>query len=328
MIHRPDKPMASVVVPCLNEEGTLEAFCERVKPVLDDLFENWEIVFVDDGSTDRTPALLRELHSRDERLRGLCLSRNFGSHVAIAAGLDHVRGDVAVIMAADLQDPPEVIPELLAKWREGYEIVWAARDAREDPFLRRVLARIFYGLVARMALPGTPRTGTGSFSLLDRTVVEAFRRFEERNRLTFGIVAWTGFAQTQVPYTRAARHAGQSKWSASLLVKAGIDTFVSFSYIPLRFISYFGMTVSVLAFLFGCYVVVDYLLNGVGLRGWPSLMAAILFLGGAQLITLGIIGEYLWRVSEEAKRRPLYLVRDRVGVEQEEATALTALERP
>jgi polyisoprenyl-phosphate glycosyltransferase len=327
MIHGPEKPMASVVVPCLNEEATLEAFCERVPPVLDDLFDDWEIVFIDDGSTDRTPALLRELHARDERLRAVRLSRNFGSHVAIAAGLDHVRGDLAVIMAADLQDPPEVIPQLLGKWREGFEIVWAARDARDDPLLRRVLARVFYGLVARMALPGIPRTGTGSFSLLDRTVVEAFRQFEERNRLTFGIVSWTGFAQTEVPYTRAARHAGQSKWSAGLLVKAAIDTFVSFSYVPLRFISYFGMAVSLLAFAFGCYVVVDYLVNGVELRGWPSLMAAILFLGGAQLITLGVIGEYLWRVSEEAKRRPLYFVRERVGLEQPEAPALTTVDR-
>jgi polyisoprenyl-phosphate glycosyltransferase len=314
-----EAPMISAIVPCLDEEEGLEAFRERVVPVLESEFgERWEILFVDDGSTDRTAAVIKQMHDADPRIRAVRLTRNFGSHVAIAAGLDHIRGDVAVILAADLQDPPETIPELVARWREGYEIVWAAREARDDPFMRKVFARLFYGAIRRTALPGIPATGSGSFCLIDGAVVSAFRRFTERNRLTFGIISWAGFSQTEVPYRRAPRHAGRSKWSLAQLIKTAVDTFVSFSYVPLRAISYFGFAVSLLAFAFGIYVVIDYVAQGTALRGWPSLMAAILFLGGIQLLTLGIVGEYIWRISEESKGRPLYLVRERVGTEERE----------
>lgn len=308
--------MASAIVACLNEEDTIAAFYDRTSAVLQSEFgDRWEIVFVDDGSTDRTMPVIRKLRDADPRVRAVRLSRNFGSHVAIAAGLDHVAGDLAIVLAADLQDPPETIPELVARWREGYEIVWAAREAREDPFSRKLFAKLFYGLIRRTALPGIPSTGTGSFCLIDRVVIQSFQRFKERNRLTFGIISWSGFAQSEVPYRRAPRHAGRSKWSFGQLVKTAIDTFVSFSYVPLRFISYFGLLVSVLAFAFAIYVGIDYAARGTALRGWPSLMAAILLLGGVQMLTLGIVGEYIWRISEESKRRPLYLVRERVGVD-------------
>jgi polyisoprenyl-phosphate glycosyltransferase len=311
-----DAPIASVVVPCLDEEGSLEVFYERTSAVLESEFgDRWEMVMVDDGSTDRTHAVIRELNARDPRVRGIRLSRNFGSHAAIAAGLDHVRGEVTLILAADLQDPPETIPDFVARWREGYEIVWGSRSTRDDPFMRRVFAKLFYGVIVRSALPTTPRSGSGSFCLIDRSVVDAFRRFTERNRLTFGIIAWSGFSQTQVPYERARRYAGRTKWSLAMLAKTAIDTAVSFSYMPLRLITYFGFTVSLLAFVFGVFVVVEHLAGGAAIRGWPSLMAAILFLGGAQLVTLGVIGEYVWRVAEDTKRRPLYLVRDLTGIE-------------
>lgn len=311
---RPERPTASVIVPCLDEEEGIEAFYARLVPILDGVFSKWKIIFVDDGSTDRTYPLIQELRGRDDRISAVRLSRNFGSHVAIAAGLDHAEGDLAVILAADLQDPPETIPEFVAEWRAGYEIVWGARRARHDPWLRRLVARIFYGVIRRVALPRIPRTGSGSFCLIDAAVIDAFRRFEERNRLTFGIISWSGFATTEVAYDRAARHAGTSKWSFGALVKTAIDTFVSFSYVPLRFISYVGFTVSFLAFVFGIYVLADRFVSGTALRGWPSLMAAILFLGGLQLASIGIVAEYIWRISEETKRRPLYLVRDRLGV--------------
>jgi dolichol-phosphate mannosyltransferase len=315
MSVRPDQPMASAIVPCLDEEDNLEAFYAALVPVFEAQFgDRWEIVFVDDGSQDRTPQLIAEMHARDERVRGVRLSRNFGSHVAIAAGLDHASGDVAVVLAADLQDPPQVIPDFVERWREGADIVWGARETRDDPFMRRLFARLFYGLVVRTALPSIPRTGTGSFCLIDRAVIEAFQQFQERYRLTFGIISWSGFTQEQVPYERAARHAGRSKWSLGQLVKTAIDTLVSFSYVPQRLISYLGLVVSLLSFAFGIYIVIDYLAAGTELRGWPSLMAAILFLGGAQLITLGVLGEYLWRTSEESKRRPLYLVREGIGL--------------
>ena len=314
-MSRPDKPTASVIVPCLDEEEGIETFYARLQPILDATFSAWKIIFVDDGSTDRTFPIIQQLRERDDRISALRLSRNFGSHVAIAAGLDHAEGDLAVILAADLQDPPDTIPEFVEQWRDGYEIVWGARRARHDPFMRRAVARLFYGTIRRVALPRIPATGSGSFCLIDAAVIDAFRRFEERNRLTFGIISWAGFATTEVPYDRAARHAGKSKWSFGALVKTAIDTFVSFSYVPLRFISYVGIGVSVLAFLFGVYVLVDYLASGTALRGWPSLMGAILFLGGLQLAAIGIVAEYIWRISEETKRRPLYLVRERLGVD-------------
>jgi dolichol-phosphate mannosyltransferase len=304
-------------VPSLDEEESLDTFYERVVPILDSSFSDWELIFVDDGSTDRTYQMLGELRERDPRVRALRLSRNFGSHVAIAAGLDHAEKDVAVILAADLQDPPETIPDFVAAWRSGSDIVWGAREARDDPVGRRVFARIFYGLVRRYALPGIPKSGTGSFCLIDGGVVRAFREFEEHNRMTFGIISWSGFAQTEVPYRRAPRHAGRSKWSLAALVKAAIDTFVAFSYAPLRFISYFGIIVSLFSFLFGIYVVLDYAVNGTALKGWPSLMAGILFFGGVQLLTLGVVAEYVWRISEESKRRPLYLVRERLGLPED-----------
>lgn len=306
---------ATAVIACLDEEETVGTCYERVSAVLDSEFEDWEIIFVDDGSTDRTFALIKELRGRDPRVKAVRLSRNFGSHVAIAAGLDQASGEVAVVLAADLQDPPEVIPQFVARWREGYEIVWGARETRADPLMRRVLAKFFYGLVRRFALPGIPKSGTGSFCLIDRTVVEAFRRFEERNRLTFGIISWTGFAQSEVPFDRAPRLAGKSKWSPAALVKAAVDTFVSFSYAPLRLISFAGVALSLLAFGFVIYVIVDYLANGTALRGWPSLMGAIMFFGGIQLFMLGVVGEYIWRIAEDSKSRPLYIARERLGLD-------------
>jgi polyisoprenyl-phosphate glycosyltransferase len=315
MPKRPEHTTASAIIACLDEQESLPTCYERVSAVMAETFDDWELIFVDDGSTDLTYETINRLAEADPRVKAVRLSRNFGSHAAIAAGLDHACGDVAIVLAADLQDPPEVIPEFVARWREGYDIVWGTRETRSDPFMRRLMARGFYGLVRRYALPGIPKTGTGSFCLIDRAVADAFRRFSERNRLTFGIISWSGFSQTEVPYARAQRLAGKSKWSPAALVKAAVDTFVSFSYAPLRMISYFGIAVSALAFLFGIYVIVDYVANGTALKGWPSLMLAILFLGGVQLLTLGIVAEYIWRVSEESKSRPLYIARDTIRIE-------------
>ncbi len=315
MLGRSEHPKGSVIIPCLNEEETLATLYARLVPVLDSLFdERWEIVFIDDGSTDRTMSVIRALYGGDSRIHAVSLTRNFGSHIALAAGLDEAAGDVAIILAADLQDPPETIPHLVERWREGHDIVWGARDTRDDPVSRKVFAWLFYGLIRRTALPRIPRTGTGSFCLIDRSVIESFRRFPERNRLTFGIISWSGFSQAEVYYQRPRRYAGRSRWSFGQLVKTAIDTFVSFSYLPLRLISYFGCVVSIAAFTLGFYVIADHFAAGGNLRGWPSLMTVILFLGGVQLLTLGILGEYIWRISEESRQRPLYLVREKLGI--------------
>ena len=317
MSTRGEGVYASVVVPVYNEEQVLERLYERLTAVLDATFERWEILFVDDGSTDRSVQVIRQLRDRDPRVRAVRLAKNVGSHLALAAGLDHASADVVVILAADLQDPPEVIPEFVARWREGYEIVWGTRESRQDPRLRTFLARAFYALVRRSALPNIPPQGTGSFCLLDRRVVEAARQARERNRFTLGLISWLGFSQALVPYKRAGRDAGESKWSLRARVKLAVDIFVSFSYLPIRAISYFGIVVSAVAFVFSVYVVIDWAVVGTALRGWPSLMVAILFLGGVQLVTLGIIGEYVWRIAEETRARPLYVVRELIGVAED-----------
>ena len=311
---------ATVLVPVFNEDEVLDAFYARLVSVLDSTFDEWEILFVDDGSSDRSVSVIRSLRDQDTRVRAIRLAKNVGSHLALAAGLDYATGDVVVILAADLQDPPEVIPEFVGRWREGYEIVWGTRESRDDPAVRSFLARSFYALVRRTALPNIPPQGTGSFCLLDQVVVTAARRARERNRFTLGLVSWLGFSQTVVPYQRAGREAGTSKWSLRARVKLAVDIFVSFSYLPIRVISYFGIIISAFAFAFAIYVVIDWAVAGTALRGWPSIMVALLFLGGVQLVTLGIIGEYVWRIAEEARGRPLYVVRELIGVDEPAAS--------
>jgi dolichol-phosphate mannosyltransferase len=255
------------------------------------------------------------LHERDARVTALRFPRNFGSHVAIAAGIGRSRGDAAVIMAADLQDPPALIREFVARWREGYDVVWGARSGRDDGAVRAWAMGRFYTLVRRFAIPTYPKGGTGSFCLIAKPVMDAFRQMNERNRLTFGLIAWAGFRETQVPYHRPSRLVGASSWTTSKMVKAAIDTFISFSLFPIRTITYIGLVVSGLSFLFGFYVLLNKLLYGTRVMGWSSVMLAVLLLGGVQLVMIGVLGEYLWRILEESRGRPLYIVERTLGRE-------------
>jgi glycosyltransferase involved in cell wall biosynthesis len=313
-------PLISIVVPVHNEEANLQRFYDVVNAVLRGIGDiDWEFLFVDDGSRDRTFEIVRRLHERDERVLALRFPRNFGSHVAIAAGVDHCRGDAAIIMAADLQDPPELLPELIAHWRAGHDIVWAARIGRDDGVMHALLMRGFYRLVRRFAIPTYPAGGTGSFCLIARPVVETFRQCKERNRLTFGLIAWSGFRQAEVPYRRPAREAGRSSWTAGRRVKSAVDTFVAFSFTPIRVISYFGLLVSLFSFLLGFYLLVNKIIYGTKVEGWTSVMLAVLVLGGVQLTMIGVLGEYLWRVLEEARARPLYVLEHSLGFESRAA---------
>jgi polyisoprenyl-phosphate glycosyltransferase len=313
-------PLVSIVVPVHNEQENLERLYDEVNRVLAGIGGlEWEFLFVDDGSRDRSFEIVRELHARDQRVLALRFPRNFGSHVAIAAGLDHCRGDAAIIMAADLQDPPELLPTLIAEWTAGSDIVWAARAGRDDGAVRRVLTRAFYRLVRRFAIPTYPAGGTGSFCLISAPVVETFRECKERNRLTFGLIAWSGFKQTEVPYRRPQRDAGRSSWTAGRLVKSAVDTFVGFSFTPIRAISYFGVGVSLVSFLLGLYLLINKLAFGTKVEGWTSVMLAVLVLGGVQLVMIGVLGEYLWRVLEEARARPLYVLERRLGFDRRPA---------
>ena len=305
-------PVLSVVVPVFNEEGNLAELHRRLAAVLPSVVDSWEIVFVDDGSRDRSWQLIRDLAAADPHVRGVRFSRNFGHQMAFAAGLDHAGGEAVVIMDADLQDPPELIPELVARWREGHEVVYAVRTRREgETLFKKLTAKLFYRLLRRITQVEIP-VDTGDFRLMGRRALEAFRRLPERHRFTRGLVAWVGFSQVGVPYARAARKAGETNYPLRKMLRFAVDAITSFSHVPLQLATWLGFLTSLFAF---AYIVVVVVLKFVGISwpGYTSLMAAILFLGGVQLVMIGLLGEYLGRVYDEVKGRPLYLVQETVG---------------
>ena len=300
----------SVVIPFYNEGSNVEPLFERLLPILDALpVHRWEVVCVNDGSRDDTLWRLLALRERHPRIKVVDFSRNFGKEAALSAGLSHAGGDAIVPMDADLQHPPELLPELLAKWREGYDVVIAVRTARTGQSLgNRIGARAFYWLFDSMSEMPLPREA-GDFRLMDRKVVNVINRMPERTRFMKGIFAWVGFRQTSIPYTQGERVGGESKWGFIRLLRFSLVGLTAFSTFPLRVWSLVGATISALAF---CYIVVRLMrtaLYGIDVPGYESIIVTILFLGGVQLLTLGIIGDYLGRVFDEVKGRPLYIVR-------------------
>ncbi|MCU0291370.1 MAG: glycosyltransferase family 2 protein [Thermoanaerobaculaceae bacterium] len=302
----------SVVVPVFNEVENIPELHRRLTKVLQELVESYEILFVDDGSSDRSWAAIHVLASGDDHVRGLSFSRNFGHQMAFAAGLDHANGRAVVIMDADLQDPPEVIPELVAQWREGHEVVYAQRARREGETIFKVFtAATFYRLLKRITSVSIP-VDTGDFRLMSARAVEAFRRMPERHRFTRAMVAWMGFRQIGVSYVRAARRAGETKYTLSKMVRLANDAVTSFSHVPLLAALWLGVAALVLG-LGGGLVFTVTRLAGVWVSTHWGLMAGMLTLAGAQLVALGLLGEWVGRIYEEVKRRPLYLVQDVVG---------------
>ncbi|NOZ79518.1 MAG: glycosyltransferase family 2 protein [Acidobacteria bacterium] len=302
-----ERPEISVVVPAFNEEANVVPMVERLVAALDGVVEGFEIVFIDDGSKDRTWAEVAALAERDRRVRGVRFARNFGHQAAVTAGIDAARGTAVVLIDADLQDPPEVIPELVAKWREGFEVVYAQREAREgESWFKKTTAAFFYRTLRAITNVDIP-LDTGDFRLMGPRAVEAFRAFGERNRFIRGLVSWVGFEQAGVRYRRHARNAGETKYPLKKMIRFAIDGITSFSFLPLRLATWLGFAVSALAFVY-IVVVIGLKLAGINWPGYTSLMASILFLGGVQLIMIGILGEYLGRVFDEVKQRPLYLV--------------------
>ncbi len=297
----------SVVAPMYDEERTAVAFHARVEAALAGV--DFELVLVDDGSRDATPRLLDELAERDRRVRVIHLSRNFGHQAALTAGLEHASGDVVVMLDADLQDPPELIPEMLARWRDGADVVYAVREARVGETRFKLLtARIFYRLFGRLtSVPLEP--DSGDFRLMGRPALDALLSMRERSRFLRGMTVWVGFTQTAVPYTRDPRHAGDTKYTLRRMLRFSLDALVSFSNVPLQLATVLGFMLAGLAFLaIPLTVVARYTDQFV--PGIPSTIVILLGLGGVQLITLGIIGEYVARIYDEVKRRPLYVVRD------------------
>jgi len=301
----------SVAVPVYNEEGNVRHAIERVSRALgNDLHE---IVFVDDGSRDATFDELRAAALADPRVKVLSFSRNFGHQIAVSAALEHATGEAVVIIDGDMQDPPEVIPELITKWREGYEIVYATRRSRGDTFAKRVFAALFYRILRSLADVPIP-LDAGDFALLDRKVVDVLARMPERSRYLRGLRAWSGYRSIGVPYDRHARERGESKYTLKQMLDLATSGIIGFSIVPLRLAVYVGLAFALLSALGACWVIVEWFLGGESLvRGWASLMLAVFFVGGVQLFIIGVLGEYIGRIYREVQGRPLYIVREKIG---------------
>ncbi len=302
------RPELSIVIPVYNEEATLAELHRRVSEILPEVGGETEVILVNDGSRDRTAELLRETCRRDLRFRGIHFSRNFGHQAAVAAGLHYSRGRAVVVMDADLQDPPQLVLEMLRRWREGYDVVYArhANRDRETP-LKRAAAYAFYRVLRRLAKPEIP-PDTGDFCLMDRRVVDLLNAMPERNRYVRGLRAWIGLRQTAVEFDRPGRFAGQAKYTFRQSLALALNGIFSLSKAPLRVATYFGLLVSCTTFLLAIWFVVQKLTVGFEIRGWASTVVIMLFLGGVQLLTIGIIGEYISRIYDEVKQRPLYIV--------------------
>ncbi|MGH7796367.1 MAG: glycosyltransferase family 2 protein [Candidatus Binatia bacterium] len=302
------EPELSVVIPVYNEEENIPVLYDRLLRTLEGANINFEIVFVDDGSRDQSIAKLNEIGASDQRVVVIELARNFGHQVAITAGLDFARGKAVAVMDADLQDPPEVLPAFVAKWREGHEVVYAIRARRQETWFLRASYAAFYRLLRRVANVEIP-LDAGDFCVMDRRVVDLLKSMPERNRFVRGIRSWVGFSQVGLPFERHARHAGASKYTFGRLTLLALDGLFSFSYVPLRIITVLGFSISLLSILAALFYAITRLLTGLGPPGFATLVVAVFFLAGVQLITIGVIGEYVGRIFEEVKRRPLYIMR-------------------
>ena len=308
--------LLSVVAPMYDEEGSARAFYDRVVAALGDL--PFELVLVDDGSTDGTTEIVRELAAADERVKVVRLSRNFGHQPALTAGLDHARGDAVVMIDADLQDPPELIGEMVERWRAGSDVVYAVREARAgETRFKLTSARWFYRLFRRLATVDlTP--DSGDFRLMDRRVLDVLHAMPERNRFLRGMTVWVGFTQTALPYNRDPRHAGTTKYPLRKMLRFSFDAVASFSHVPLQLATLLGFVFAALAFLIGVPAVILARIFEIFDPGTPTIITVVLLLGGIQLMTVGIIGEYVGRIYDEVKRRPLYVVRERRNLPEDE----------
>jgi polyisoprenyl-phosphate glycosyltransferase len=306
-------PLISIVVPVFNEQESIDLFVAEVAPVLDGIDPHWEIVFVNDGSRDGTLAALRAAAAAERRVRAIDLSRNYGKEIALSAGIEHCRGRAVVPMDVDLQDPPALLPEMVALWRQGHDVVLACRrDRSSDGFLKRTTARIFYRVIGRLSDTIIP-ADVGDFRLMDASVVEALRRYPERMRFMKGLFAHVGFRTATVEYVRAPRVAGETKFNARRLFNLALEGIISFSTLPLKIWTYLGLAASLLAIAYLVFVIADTMINGVAVPGYASLLSAILFFNGLILMGLGVLGEYVARIFIEVKGRPLYLVREEIG---------------
>ena len=312
--------VCSVIVPMFNEEEVLGETCRRLRHVMDATGETYEIVFINDGSRDKTADMLRAVCQEDKRVKLIDFSRNFGHQSAITAGMDFAGGQCMVIIDGDLQDPPELIPGMIALWRGGYDIVYGKRTSREgDSFMKKLTAKLFYRILHAMTDVDIP-VDTGDFRLIDRSVADALKQLPERNRYVRGLMGWVGFKQTAMEFERSERFAGTTKYPLRKMLKLAMDGIMSFSFKPLKIASWLGSIISAGSFLYLISVLIQRLfLPDSAQPGWASLIAATLFLNGITLLILGIMGEYIGRIYDEVKNRPLYILRDTVNLEDRES---------
>jgi glycosyltransferase involved in cell wall biosynthesis len=306
------------MVPAYNEEEVLEKFYEEtIKEVNKIKNEEFEILFINDGSKDNTLNIIKSLHDKDDRVKYVNLSRNYGKEIAMSAGFDYVKGDAAIIMDADLQDPPSLIPIMIKEWRNGdYDDVYARRRTRDgESFFKKKTSSLYYRILSKFAGRVEIQIDTGDFRLLSRKAINAIKQYREAHRYTKGMFSLIGFRKKEVLFDRDKRVAGETKWNYFRLVELAIEGFTSFTTAPLKLATFLGTIVSVSAFVYAIYIVINTLIYGNNVEGYPSLMVVMLFLGGVQLITLGILGEYIGRIFNETKNRPLYFINEYVGEE-------------
>lgn len=313
-------PTFTIIAPIFNELESLPELHRRVSAVMDGLGEPWELILVDDGSTDGSTDAIRAIAATDPRVRPVIFARNFGHQIAVTAGLDYSRGDAVIIIDADLQDPPELIAEMAAKWREGYEVVYAVRAEREgESWFKLATASLFYRLIFRITDVKIP-LDTGDFRLMDRKVVNVMNAMREKHRFLRGMSAWVGFRQVGVPYKRSARFAGATKYPLRKMLRLAVTAITGFSYLPLQIATYLGFIAAGIALVFIPFVIIERLIGAQAFFGQATTLVAVLFLGGVQLICLGILGEYIGRIYDEVKGRPLYIVREAPSQEPTEST--------
>ncbi len=307
-----DEIAYSVVIPILNEEEVLNKLYKRLTAVMEKLDGKYEIIFVDDGSTDRSFEIQKELHQKDRRVKVIRFTRNFGHHIAITAGLDCSKGKGVVLMDGDLQDPPEAIPKLCEKFRQGYDIVYAIRKIRKDPVFKKLLSKLFYKFF-RPLTKVRAYPNSGIFRIMSRQAVDGLKSCREKSRFIIALMSWTGFSHIGVETERDARHWGRTKYSLFKSIRLAVDGVTSFSYFPLRIATYFGFFASLIGFIAGIYMLIKKLFFGMPVLGYASIIVSVLFIGGIQLFLLGVIGEYVGRIYTEAQDRPLYIVKEKLG---------------
>lgn len=306
----------SIVVPLYNEELVIEETHKRLSAVMQGTNEEYEIIYVNDGSRDKTPELAKEIMQKDKNVCLINFSRNFGHQTAITAGMDNARGQAIVVIDADLQDPPEVILDMIAKWKEGFDVVYGRRSVREgETVFKKVTAKVFYRFLSSLTDIDIP-TDTGDFRLIDRKVCDALKSVKEKNRYIRGLISWLGFKQTDVTYVRKERFAGTTKYPLKKMLKFAGDAITSFSYKPLKLAAYMGYAISIASFLYLIYVIIRKLTIGDFDSGWASIVAISLFFNGVVLIVLGIMGEYIGRIYDECKNRPLYVIAEKLGFDE------------